>query len=116
MPGRLITDNALVAFEIFHTMKRKGEGRDGTIALKLDMMKAYDRVEWSFLERVMFRMGFNSNWVQRVMGCLSSVSFSFKINGHISSSVTPVRGLRQCDHISPYLFLLCANAFSTLDI
>lgn len=47
VPKRLITDDALVAFEIFHAMKRGGEGKDGTIALKLDMSKAYDRVEWS---------------------------------------------------------------------
>lgn len=54
VPKRLITDNALVAFEIFHAMKRRGEGRDGSVALKLDMSKAYDRVEWGFLERVMY--------------------------------------------------------------
>lgn len=53
VPKRLITDNALVAFEIFHATKRKGEGLDGTVALKLDMRKAYDRVEWGFLEKVM---------------------------------------------------------------
>lgn len=51
VPKRLITDNATVAFEIFHVMKRK-EGKNETIALKLDTSKTYDRIEWSFLERV----------------------------------------------------------------
>lgn len=67
VPGRLITDNAMVAFEVFHAMKRKGEGRAGTIALKLDMSKAYDRVEWVCVERIMLHMGFSGGWVQRVM-------------------------------------------------
>ena len=58
VPGRLITDNAMIAFEIFHSMKRRGEGRTGTMAFKLDMSKAYDRVEWGFLEKVMLKMGF----------------------------------------------------------
>ncbi|XP_021734057.1 uncharacterized protein LOC110700767 [Chenopodium quinoa] len=114
IPGRLISDNALVAFEIFHSMKRKGEGRDGSVALKLDMSKAYDRVEWVFLERVMYRMGFSANWVRRIMDCLATFSFPFKVNGTISGNVSPTRGLRQGDPISPYLFLLCADVFSSL--
>lgn len=52
VPKRLITDNVLVSFDIFHAMKRRGEGKDGSVALKLDIKKAYDRVEWCFLERV----------------------------------------------------------------
>ncbi|XP_056690135.1 uncharacterized protein [Spinacia oleracea] len=95
-------------------MKRRGEGREGAMALKLDMSKACDRVEWCFLEGVMIKMGFRHSWIRRVMNCLSSVSFSFKYNGSISGSLVSSRGLRQGDPISPYLFLICAEAFSML--
>ncbi|CAO2827157.1 unnamed protein product [Amaranthus hypochondriacus] len=107
IPGRLITDNAVLAFEAFHAMKRRANGRSNTFALKLDMSKAYDRIDWSFLERVMLRMGFSDAWIRRILSCLSSV-------GCICGNVIPSRGLRQGDPISPYLFILCAEAFSSL--
>jgi len=56
-PGRVITDNILIAYEIFHFM-HGNTGTRGPMAIKLDMSKAYDRVEWSFLRRGMLRIGF----------------------------------------------------------
>ena len=58
VPRRLITDNILVAYETLHTMHARKKGKKGTLALKLDISKAYDQVEWQFLQGIMEKMGF----------------------------------------------------------
>ena len=53
LTGRLITDNVLVAFELMHYLEHKKDGKEGVMAIKLDMSKAYDRIEWGFIRQVM---------------------------------------------------------------
>ena len=81
VPGHLISDNALVAFELMHALRAKLNGSKGWLALKLDMSKAYDRVELSFLEAIMVRLGFADQWIKLTWKCITTASFSCLING-----------------------------------
>ncbi|KAM1218420.1 hypothetical protein TB2_045543 [Malus domestica] len=106
IPNRMILDNVLAAFETIHCLKRRRKCGRKKLALKLDMAKAYDRVEWAYLEKMMYKMEFPSRFVALVMNCVTSVSYSILMNGRPHSTIISSRGIRQGDPISLYLFLI----------
>ncbi|KAL5567174.1 hypothetical protein UlMin_030338 [Ulmus minor] len=109
---RSIHDNSVIIQEVLHSMKNKS-GKGGWMALKIDLEKAYDRLNWRFLELILKKFRFCEVWIKWVMTCVSLVSMNLVLNGGPVRSFRPSRGLRQGDSISPYLFILCMEVLSS---
>jgi hypothetical protein len=88
-------DNARIAFECLHAIENGNRECKEFDALKLDLTKTYDRVQWEYLEEVMKRLGFHRKWVQWIMSCVSSVRYSVYFNNMSLDFFTPSHGLRQ---------------------
>ncbi|XP_058741502.1 uncharacterized protein LOC131613882 [Vicia villosa] len=112
--GRSILDNAMIGFEVIHTLKRQTRGNRSNLALKIDISKAYDKVDWGFLRGVLSRLGFEERWIHWIMMCVTSVHYTVLVNSDQAGPIEPGRGLRQGDPLSPYSIILVTEGLSKL--
>ena len=113
VPGRRGIDNAIIAQEVIHSISKK-RGNVGYMVLKIDLEKAYDKLEWSFIRDMLFRANPPMDLIEVIMSCVSTVSTSILVNGEAFDPFYPSRGIRQGDPLSPFLFILCMDFLGQL--
>ena len=113
VPKRQITDNVIIVQEMLHSMRGK-QGNRGSMMVKIDFEKAYDRLKWSFIRDTLLEICLPQTMVDVVMNCIESAKLSILWNGEPMEFFHPSRGIRQGDPLSPYLYVLCMERLSHL--
>jgi hypothetical protein len=105
LKGRLLVDGVMVINEIVDLARKIGKS---CLIFKVDFEKAYDSVEWSFLDYMLRRFGFGEKWRRWIRACVFCGNMSVLVNGSPTEEINIQRGLKQGDPLAPFLFLLVA--------
>lgn len=89
-------------------------GGPSSCAIKMDIMKAFDTVKWSYLMTILIHMNIPERIRNWIYICISTPSFSVNINGSLTGNFRATRGLRQGDPLSPTLFIFVIEGFTQL--
>ncbi|XP_019418518.1 PREDICTED: uncharacterized protein LOC109329295 [Lupinus angustifolius] len=109
--GRYILDAPVIINEVIHSAKKD---RNGCFLFKVDFEKAYDSMDWTFLDYMLSRFGFSLRWRKWINACLSSTTMAILVNGSPMAQFSVSRGIRQGDPMAPFLFLMVAEGFAGL--
>ncbi|MCI14026.1 RNA-directed DNA polymerase (Reverse transcriptase) [Trifolium medium] len=112
LKGRLLVDGVLIVNEVVDLAKKSGKD---CLIFKVDFEKAYDSVDWSFLEYMLERFGFCVKWREWIRACVFAGNMSILVNGSATEEINIQRGLKQGDPLAPFLFLLVAEGLGGIN-
>jgi len=99
---------------MLHRLRNRRQGKIGHMAVKFVISKVYNRMEWEFLRKIMLKIGFDERWVHLAMQCVSTTSYLVLLNGEPQGLISPSKGIKQGNPLSPYPFLFCVEGLSSL--